>query len=99
MYFKRSFRENPRNLLRRCGYHETYNTKTKVISFARRVGRLTYPQFHIFINKETGKEVVLNLHLDAKKPSYPGFHAHSGEYDTEVVKKEAVRIKRIFGGF
>ena len=96
--FKGRLKDSPRNLLKKGGYHEAYNNKTRETSFERRVGKLSYPQFHIFVNKETRGKLVLNLHLDAKKPSYPGFHAHSAEYEGEVVKNEAERIKRIFEG-
>jgi len=99
LYFKRSFNDRLGNLLIRCGYHQAFNTKTKEVSYRKRVGRLAYPQFHIFINQETANKSVLNLHLDAKKPSYPGYHAHSAEYDSEVVKKEAERIKHVLDNF
>jgi len=97
--FKGRFGDSPRNLLKKCGYHEAYNSKTRETSFERRVGKLSYPQFHIFINKETRGKLVLNLHLDAKKPSYPGYHAHSAEYASEVVKTEVDQIKKIFKNY
>ena len=57
-----------------------------------------------------GNDYIFNLHLDQKKPSYPArnasrysdaggerWHAHSGEYDGEVVENEAERIKGVLG--
>lgn len=38
---------------------------------------------------------VFNLHLDQKKPSYGGSHAHSGEYDGEIINEEVERIKSL----
>jgi len=57
--------------------------------------RKNYPRFHIYLtkNNETG-EFELNLHLDQKMPSYEGTSAHAGEYEGELVRKEAERIKQ-----
>jgi hypothetical protein len=46
------------------------------------------------IEKQT-PDIILNLHLDAKKPSYEGTSAHSGEYNGAVVENESQRIKKI----
>ena len=53
-----------------------------------------YPRFHIYA-KEEGDQIVINLHLDQRKTSYEGSHAHSGDYDSETVREEADRIKNI----
>lgn len=53
-----------------------------------------YPRFHIYAREEKS-EIVINLHLDQKKPSYAGSHAHAGDYDSETVKEEANRIKSL----
>jgi excinuclease UvrABC nuclease subunit len=53
-----------------------------------------YPRFHIYL-KQTGENLIFSLHLDQKKPSYSGSHAHSGEYFGPVVEAEADRIKEI----
>jgi len=82
------------NLLHKCGYIEIRNPhKDNEISYARSLdpGRF-YPRFHAYL-EEGGKEFVINLHLDAKKPSYAGTAAHSGEYEGPIIEKEAARIK------
>ena len=86
--------ENTPTLLKKCGYHYTGVFRGEM-GFARRAGTGRYPQFHIYINEDTPEKLVLNLHLDAKKPSYAGSKMHSGEYDTEIVKKEAERVREI----
>lgn len=86
---------NTPTLLKKCGYHFTGVHRGEQ-GFARRAGSGRYPQFHIYINEDSQDKIVLNLHLDAKKPSYAGSKMHAGEYDTEVVKKEAERVKEIF---
>ena len=81
------------NFLRRCGYLEIANPhKNNEISYARslNLGRF-YPRFHVY-TETNQKQITLNLHLDAKKPSYEGTSAHSGEYDGLVIEKEARRI-------
>ncbi|MBU0707204.1 hypothetical protein KKG41_02420 [Patescibacteria group bacterium] len=88
-------RENQRSLLRRCGYFEQHNRNTGEASYIRQLRRTPYPRFHIYINHFSAKGMVLNLHLDAKKPVYAGTTAHAGEYDSEIVTQEAERIKLI----
>ena len=45
--------------------------------------------------KVEGENLIFNLHLDQKRPIYKGAPAHAGEYDGEIVSKEAERIKEI----
>ena len=89
--------------LRACGYIEIQNPhKNNEISYARSIhsGNF-YPRFHIYpIKKEmAANEISLDLHLDAKQPSYEGAAAHSGEYDGPIVIRESERIKRISDEF
>ena len=92
IYIKKLFSDNTPTLLQKCGYHYTGESRGES-GFSRRAGRGIYPQFHIYVNQDTAEELVLNLHFDAKRPSYPGTSRHSGEYDTEIVNEEATRIK------
>ena len=80
--------------LRTCGYIEIRNPhKNDEISYARSIhpGRF-YPRFHIYIKQEKDREFV-NLHLDAKQPSYEGTSDNSGEYDSPIVAEELEKIK------
>lgn len=81
-------------LLRRCGYREFKDQQSGQISFTHRLGLYFYPRFHLYIVKETPEEIILSIHLDQKKPSYPGCPAHSADYESEVVRKEARRINK-----
>lgn len=56
-----------------------------------------YPRYHAYIN-DGPDGFVFNLHLDQKKPSYEGNHAHSGEYDGELVHTERKRIESFSTG-
>ena len=86
-----NFDQSPRNFLQRCGYVAFTDPNSGQQSFTRRFGRDFYPRFHIYL-KDVDGQPVMGLHLDQKKPSYPGAHAHSGEYDGTVVEQEAARI-------
>jgi len=91
------FKENIYNLMRGIGYHFVdRNETTGEINFVNPVGGDDFPRFHIFlkINSQT-QELFFDLHLDQKRPSYKGVAAHNGEYDGEVVEKEAERVKEI----
>lgn len=77
----------------RFGYHQQVDQRTLQTSFAKRLGRAAYPRFHIYFT-ETDETVQLNIHLDAKQPSYQGVAAHSGEYGGPLVATEVERIKK-----
>ena len=88
--------ENVINLMRRVGYHfQRKDDEKSELIFIRPLQGVPYPRFHIYLkeNKET-EEIFINLHLDQKRPIYKGTPAHSGEYEGEVIEKEAVRIKK-----
>jgi len=87
------FRENIYNLMRKAGYHfQSQNTEEGKLAFTR--PPRSYPRFHLFV-KVKDENLIFNLHLDQKAPIYKGAPAHAGEYDSELVLKEAERIKKI----
>ena len=62
-------------------------------SCMRRIAGHDYPRYHAYVKKED-TTLIVNLHIDQKKPSYGGAdHAHNGEYDGELVEREADRIR------
>ncbi len=78
---------NVRVFFTRLGYHPGNDA-----SYERRLNRgERFPRFHVYI-EEHGDEVSLNLHLDAKAPSYEGASAHAGEYSGPLVETEISRI-------
>lgn len=78
--------------LRRIGYAPHRSRGSFEISYVRRLGVVAdYPRFHLYCH-ETPQAVILNLHLDQKRPSYEGSRAHSGEYDGRTVEQERDRI-------
>lgn len=83
---------NWRVVMSRLGYHEQYDRRSQQFSYAKRLRSLPYPRFHAYI-ETGGVDVVINLHLDEKAASYAGQTRHSGDYDGELVVKEAGRIK------
>ncbi len=86
-------KENIVTLLRRIGYYPLSKNKEE-INCVRSLGSSGYPRFHIYLQVEN-KNLIFNLHLDQKKPVYKGAPAHAGEYEGEIVAKEAERIKQI----
>jgi hypothetical protein len=79
------------NVLRQIGYAPFVDPNTGEQSFVRRLGTYFYPRFHVYVETGNG-ELRVSLHLDQKKPSYPGFRKHSGEYGGPTVEAEADRI-------
>ena len=90
---KGPFRENIYNLMRKIGYHFQSEDKTQEEFIFTRPPK-GYPRFHIYLTVEN-KNLIFDLHLDQKRPIYKGTTAHSGEYEGEIVKKEAERVKEI----
>ncbi len=82
------------NFFRSAGYIYIESRQTGQASFVRPFGQGHYPRFHIYIEEE-GDTLTINLHLDQKKPSYKGTAAHSGEYDSPVVRAEINRLKNL----
>ncbi|OHA48947.1 MAG: hypothetical protein A2806_04620 [Candidatus Terrybacteria bacterium RIFCSPHIGHO2_01_FULL_48_17] len=74
--------------LRRIGYAPSRRGQ----SFVRKLSSTPYPQFHLYV-EETERGWGFNLHLDQKQPTYEPGRAHAGEYEGEVVEREAARIR------
>ena len=85
------FNDNILNLIRSLGYifieqiNEEWN-------FAKKIGA-DYPRFHCYA-KKNGSDLIINLHLDQKKPSYGGSSAPAGEYNGPLIEQEASQILR-----
>ncbi len=80
--------------IRRAGYGKIVDRRENKTSYVYRLSRTAfYPRFHCYIDTEDATSMTFNLHLDQKQPSYEGSHMHSGEYEGELVEKEAARIK------
>lgn len=80
--------------IRRCGYGEYYDKRLKKVSYMKRARiQDMFPRFHVYI-EERGDEIVYDLHLDQKRPSYTGTSMHAGEYEGTAVEKEAGRIRQ-----
>ncbi len=81
--------EHIENLMRSLRYHVWGASFTRPIETGG-----AYPRFHIYLryNKIT-KEISIDLHLDQRKTVYEGATAHKGEYQGELVEKEAERIR------
>lgn len=88
-------KENLLTLMRKLLYSpQGQDEKTGEMVFSRFLGTSDYPRFHLYIT-EAPSEFIFNLHLDQKKPSYPGATAHNAEYDGKIVEEETIRIKTL----
>jgi hypothetical protein len=92
--FNKDLDRAPEMWLREAGYRYHQGHGSNADSFIRPLGSTPYPQYHIYFIAEN-ERVIFNLHLDQKKPSYPGSHAHSGEYEGAVVEEEIKRLKSL----
>jgi len=108
---EKSVKENIYILIRKIGYYplpvdeagassspfaavRIKDEKEEETNCVRPLDRSGYPRFHLYL-KDSGGNLIFNLHLDQKKPIYKGITAHSGEYDGEIIKKEAERIRQL----
>lgn len=78
--------------MRRAGYAEFNDPNTGVTSYVKRLTRDFYPRFHVYLEQDNDNSWSINLHLDQKKPSYQGAHAHNAEYEGGRVDEEGSRI-------
>lgn len=84
--------------IRRCGYGEYYDKRLRKVSYMKRarIGDM-FPRYHVYI-VEQDEEVIFDLHLDQKRPSYEGTAMHAGEYEGIAVEKEGARIRSFASG-
>ncbi|MBI5733190.1 hypothetical protein HY967_04575 [Candidatus Jorgensenbacteria bacterium] len=83
------------SIVRGVGYRPLGYTQGGELNCVRPLGA-DYPRFHLYI-REGSESFMFNLHLDQKRPSYQGSTAHSGDYNSDIIKSEASRIRGIIG--
>lgn len=93
--FAKKFRMTPQVLLRRCGYIPWRDRFSGEIKFIRRLTLAFYPRFHIICSFSATGNLILDLHLDSRRPMHKkGIRTSEGK-ESVVVQKEAERIKKI----
>ena len=90
---KNQLQDNYTRWLRQAGYHYRPGRNGQPANFTRPVAGPPYPRFHIYV-EDLGQEIIINLHLDQKRPSYTGASAHNAEYEGQVVAEEISRLKK-----
>lgn len=87
--------------MRSCGYAFERQAGDEQ-AFVRRITGHDYPKFHSYIHTEKNYQLkainhklIINLHIDQKKPSYGNHTAHSGDYDGALISQELERIKNL----
>ena len=83
--------------MREVGYAPAYSTgNSDEFVFQRFLAGSSYPKFHMYcVLAEDKKSATLNLHLDQKRPSYQGSHAHNAEHSGPVMEAEIRRIQSV----
>jgi len=89
-----NIKENVVVVARKLGYLIIDTKDNGEYNLVRKLTGQNYPRFHIYL-RHKGDRLIFSLHLDQKKPSYAGSHAHSGEYDGPLVEDEADRIRQL----
>ncbi len=89
-----NIKENVVNVARAISYLIIDTNPNGEYNLVRKLTGQNYPRFHIYLRQQ-GDRLIFSLHLDQKKPSYAGSHAHSGEYDGSLVQDEADRIREL----
>jgi len=79
---------------RQIGYLIIDTRENGEYNLVRKIYADHYPRFHIYA-RQAGDRLIVSLHLDQKKPSYEGSHAHGGDYDGPVVENEAERVRSV----
>ena len=97
----KNIKENIVGVAREIGYVIIDAEGNGEYNLVRKLNLNNYPRFHAYVKQSFGgaqdklNTYVFSLHLDQKRPSYKGAHAHSGEYFGPVVDDESDRIKNI----
>lgn len=89
----------PVKFIRRCGYGLIYDRRSGKTSFIKRLSPNFYPRFHLYVNQVDENKIVLNLHLDQKKIKLNDKIIHAGDYESDLLRQEAERIKKYFESF
>lgn len=84
--------ENIRVVMQRLGYNEHRDSHATEPSFAMRLSGARFPRFHAYV-EERADGWALKLHLDMQESKAYGSR-HGGEYDGELITKEAARIQQ-----
>lgn len=96
---------NAANYFRRAGYFFQKRDGEEMV-FVRKLTDQEFPRFHAFVKvvgfsakggSVSGGKFEVSIHIDHKRTSYHGSHAHSGEYDNDskLLQDEAERLKAI----
>lgn len=92
----KNLRESVVTVARALGYVIIDAKENGEYNLVRRLTGQNYPRFHVYL-RQAGSNFIFSLHLDQKKPSYEGSHAHSGEYAGPLIEEEADRVHDLLG--
>jgi len=66
------------------------------LSFVKKINIHNYPRFHVYLKiNSDDKTLIINLHLDQKKPTYQKARDHGADYEGVRVEQEIERLKSL----
>lgn len=94
--FDRLLKDNPRTLMRRCGYKPWRDPRTHQETFIKQMSPPAYyPRFHVRCSYDSNYRISIDLHLDWRRPMHKkGIKSTEGE-ESLIVTKESERIKAL----
>jgi hypothetical protein len=93
-FIAKDVKDSVTEVARQIGYVIIDSDGAGEYNLVKKVSWDNFPRFHIYL-KTQGETFIFNIHLDQKRPSYAGSHAHSGEYFGPVIEDEVDRIEQI----
>lgn len=66
------------------------------LSFVKKIDIHNYPRFHVYLKMNQDEEIlIINLHLDQKKPTYEQAKDHGADYEGVLIEQEMERLKTL----
>lgn len=91
--YHKELTKNSYGFMREAGYIPIHDRRSGKQSYVYRMSGGRYPRFHVYVQEETDDSIKLHLHLDHREHGW-GQRLHDTEYDSDLVRSEADRLKR-----
>ncbi len=82
------------DIMELTGYTTVHFQKEGEFSIVRLLKKSGYPRFHLY-GVQQNSTIILNLHLEQRKPPYENVDGHTGDSDSPAVKEEMERIEAL----
>jgi len=82
------------DIMELTGYKTIHFQGDGEFSIVRPIRRGGYPRFHLY-GVQQNSTIILNLHLEQRRPSYENVDSHTGETEGSEIKEEMARIEKL----